>query len=117
MTVNYLGHFEGKESFGCCAGHKMIYVDAFGSVSPCVFTPMSYGNVRERPISAMVSEMRSHFPTEGRCFINHHYRLLQERHTGDGPLGLRQTRELMAKIRFGPYARFFALQYGRGNGR
>ena len=46
MTVNYLGHFEGKECFGCNAGHKMVYVDAFGEVSPCVFTPMSFGNVQ-----------------------------------------------------------------------
>jgi MoaA/NifB/PqqE/SkfB family radical SAM enzyme len=37
MTVNYLGHFEGGEHFGCNAGHKMVYVDAFGEVSPCVF--------------------------------------------------------------------------------
>jgi MoaA/NifB/PqqE/SkfB family radical SAM enzyme len=36
MTVNYLGHFEGKECFGCNAGNKMVYVDAFGDVSPCV---------------------------------------------------------------------------------
>ncbi len=38
-VVNYLGHFEGPENFGCNAGTKMIYIDAFGEVSPCVFTP------------------------------------------------------------------------------
>ena len=117
MTVNYLAHFEGKEHFGCCAGHKMVYVDAFGSVSPCVFTPMSYGNVRGRPIGEMVREMRSHFPTEGRCFINNNYALLQKHHRGNGPLGLRETREMMSGVRFAPYAKFFELHYGRGQAR
>ncbi len=114
MTVNYLGHFEGKEHFGCCAGHKMLYVDAFGSVSPCVFTPMSYGDVRERSIVEIVSEMRSHFPTEGRCFINTNYRLLQKHYGGDGPIGLEGTRALMKEVKFSPYAEFFRLQYGTG---
>ena len=53
MTVNYLGHFEGKECFGCNAGNKMVYVDAFGEVSPCVFTPMSFGNVQTDSIPAI----------------------------------------------------------------
>ena len=46
ITVNYLGHFEGKECFGCNAGNKMIYIDAFGEVSPCVFIPVTFGNVK-----------------------------------------------------------------------
>jgi MoaA/NifB/PqqE/SkfB family radical SAM enzyme len=112
MTVNYLGHFEGREHFGCCAGHKMLYVDAFGSVSPCVFTPMSYGDVRERAIEDIVREMRSHFPTEERCFINHNYRDIQKFSQGNDPLGLQATRKLMADYRFAPYAKFFELHYG-----
>ena len=57
MTVNYLGHFEGPGNFGCNAGRKMIYVDAFGEVSPCVFTPMSFGNVRERSLREIWADM------------------------------------------------------------
>src|SRR4030042_6764359 len=37
IAVNYLGHFEGRDDFGCNAGHKMVYVDAFGEVGPCDF--------------------------------------------------------------------------------
>ena len=48
MTVNYLGHFEGKECFGCNAGNKMVYVDAFGEVSPCVFTPLKLRKCSDR---------------------------------------------------------------------
>ena len=78
MTVNYLGHFEGAETFGCNAGCKMVYVDAFGEVSPCVFLPLSFGNVRERPLQEIVDEMRAAFPGQDRCFINQNYRLLAE---------------------------------------
>jgi MoaA/NifB/PqqE/SkfB family radical SAM enzyme len=112
MTINYLGHFEGREHFGCCAGHKMIYIDPFGSVSPCVFIPMSFGNVRERNIGEIVNEMRSRFPTECRCFINHNYRLLQEHYHGHSPIGLEETRQLMTEVRFAPYAKFFQLHHG-----
>ena len=33
----------------------MIYVDAFGEVSPCVFTPMTFGNVRRAPAGGNLS--------------------------------------------------------------
>ena len=114
MTVNYLGHFEGKEHFGCCAGHKMLYVDAFGLVSPCVFTPMTFGDIRKRQIEEIVGEMKSHFPTEGRCFINRNYALLRKYHTSSEPLGAEAARKLMEEVQFAPYARFFQLHYGHG---
>jgi MoaA/NifB/PqqE/SkfB family radical SAM enzyme len=105
MTVNYLGHFEGAETFGCNAGCKMVYVDAFGEVSPCVFLPMSFGNVRERPLAEIVTEMREVFPGQDRCFINQNYRLLAE--SGDRlPLGRTQSLELAARAARRPPAAF-----------
>jgi MoaA/NifB/PqqE/SkfB family radical SAM enzyme len=110
MTVNYLGHFEGKEHFGCNAGNKMVYVDAFGNVSPCVFTPISFGNVTERPVEAIVNEMRGYFPTDSRCFINTQYALLREHYSGSSPIPPEETRELMHDVRWGPLARFNQLR-------
>jgi len=69
ITVNYLGHFEARENFGCNAGRKMIYVDAFGDVSPCVFTPVSFGNVRDRSLREIAAEMRGCFRPSDSCFI------------------------------------------------
>ncbi len=69
ITVNYLGHFEGGEQFGCNAGHKMVYIDAFGEVSPCVFTPMTFGNVRDNSVQTIFSEMKRHFPSESGCLL------------------------------------------------
>jgi MoaA/NifB/PqqE/SkfB family radical SAM enzyme len=110
MTVNYLGHFEGREHFGCNAGNKMVYIDAFGNVSPCVFTPISFGSVCERPIGEICAEMRGCFPTENRCFINTNYALMRRYYRGISPIPVEDTRALMQNIRFGPPARFYQLQ-------
>ena len=110
MTVNYLGHFEGREHFGCNAGNKMIYVDAFGNVSPCVFAPISFGNVKERPVEDIYGEMRGCFPTENRCFINTNYALMRKYYRGSSPIPVEDTRALMQEVRFGPLARFNQLR-------
>jgi len=112
MTVNYLGHFEGRECFGCNAGNKMVYVDAFGDVSPCVFTPMNFGNVQGTALPDIVAEMRSHFPTEDTCFINKNYRLVQKHSTGDGTLGREQSLRMLEDVQFGGLSRFNALHHG-----
>ena len=117
LTLNYLGHFEGREHFGCNAGHKMIYVDAFGEVSPCVFTPMTLGNVRERPLAEIVRDMRTRFPSEGSCFINRNYREFQARSKGRIPLPREASLELLENVTFGPPADFFKLHRPLKDGR
>lgn len=111
MTVNYLSHFESAEHFGCNAGHKMVYVDAFGEVSPCVFTPMSFGNVNERPVGEIFSEMKRTFPSENSCFINKNYRLLRKFSQGEIPIKKQKTLEMIKEVEFGPLARFFEVHY------
>jgi MoaA/NifB/PqqE/SkfB family radical SAM enzyme len=109
ITVNYLGHFEGKECFGCNAGNKMVYIDAFGDVSPCVFTPMRFGNVQQEPIEAIFPEMKKHFPSEEGCFMNKNYLLLKKYSTGQPVLDKTTTLKMMQEVKFGPLARFSQL--------
>ena len=111
MTVNYLGHFEDARHFGCAAGNKMVYVDAFGEVSPCVFVPMTFGNVKETPVKDIYGKMRERFPTENTCFINKNYRILQNRLQPDSLIGKEESLRLTEKIQFGRPARFFELRY------
>lgn len=113
MTVNYLGHFEGRECFGCNAGHKMVYVDAFGEVSPCVFTPMSFGNVRDRDIHEIFADMRRRFPSDSSCFMNKNYRLLEKYSRGRKVLSEKESPALMEEVSFGERSAFFKLYYGR----
>lgn len=117
MTVNYLGHFEGSEHFGCNAGHKMVYIDAFGDVSPCVFTPMNFGNILETNLMDIVRDMRRCFPSENRCFINKNHLLFRTHSKGDNVLSSQQSFRMMAEVEFGPMARFFQLFYGKKRGK
>ena len=109
MAVNYLGHFEGREHFGCNAGRKMVYIDAFGEVSPCVFTPMTMGNVRERPLDEIVRDMTARFPSDGACFINKNYRMFQARSRGAIPLPRDASIDLLENAKAGAPADFFKL--------
>lgn len=111
ITVNYLGHFEGKEYFGCNAGHKMVYVDAFGEISPCVFIPLTYGNVREKSIKIIYRDMRKYFRSENTCFINKNYRLIQKYFRSTAPLGVQESIKVAEEACFGPLSRFFQLYY------
>jgi MoaA/NifB/PqqE/SkfB family radical SAM enzyme len=112
MTVNYLGHFEDKRHFGCAAGHKMVYIDAFGEVSPCVFVPMTFGNLRDIPIREIYGEMRRSFPTEDRCFINSNYATILEHASDTLPLPKNLSESIIRQTHFSSRARFFQLHYG-----
>ncbi len=111
MTINYLGHFEDAQHFGCAAGHKMVYIDAFGEVSPCVFIPMTFGNVKENSISDIYPAMRKRFPTENSCFINKNYPRFQHFSTEQIPIAKEDAVRLMQEVEFGPLAKFFRLYY------
>lgn len=111
MTVNYLGHFEDARYFGCTAGHKMLYVDAFGEVSPCVFIPMTFGNVKDESIKDIYKRLKERFPTENSCFINKNFEQLQDSLKRQSPIGKEEAMQITDNISFGPRAEFFELQY------
>jgi len=110
ITVNYLGHFESGSHFGCNAGSKMIYVDAFGEVSPCVFTPLTFGNVRERSLREIFTEMSARFPPSDTCFMNAEYGLFRKYYEGALPLSREHTHGLLEEARFGPPPKFHKLR-------
>jgi MoaA/NifB/PqqE/SkfB family radical SAM enzyme len=111
-TLNYLGHFEGAEWFGCNAGRKMVYVDPFGDVSPCVFTPFSLGNLRDRPLPTIVAEMARRFPTGGRCFMNTNWPLVARLSGGRLPMSRGEALALVEQADFGRLSAFNARYLG-----
>jgi MoaA/NifB/PqqE/SkfB family radical SAM enzyme len=109
LTVNYLAHFESGRHFGCNAGRKMIYIDPFGEVSPCVFAPLSFGNVGRRPLAGIYEDMKKRFASSGRCFVNAHAGLFGE-YGGRGiPLPPEESRALLESASFGRPSRFFRI--------
>ncbi len=117
MTVNYLGHFEGKENFGCNAGNKMVYIDAFGEVSPCVFAPMSFGSVYETNIRQILGEMRRRFHSDLKCFVNKNYRIFEKHSNGERVFGKESSLKIMDEVDFGELSAFFRLYYAGGRNR
>jgi MoaA/NifB/PqqE/SkfB family radical SAM enzyme len=112
MTVNYLGHFEGREHFGCNAGRKMIYVDAFGEVSPCVFTPLVFGNAQARPLAAIYQEMKDRFRSGNSCFMNANSSLFRKYGRPEAPVvSGPAVQQLMSEARFGSFSRFMELYH------
>jgi MoaA/NifB/PqqE/SkfB family radical SAM enzyme len=51
---SYLG------GIGCLAAYIQYYVSAYGDVSPCDFTPISFGNIRNAPLKKIWKKMIHH---------------------------------------------------------
>ncbi|HQA37342.1 MAG TPA: radical SAM protein [Kiritimatiellia bacterium] len=51
--LSVFAYTEDKSRFGCGAGTQHAYLDAAGNLYPCDFVPLSFGNVRERPIAEL----------------------------------------------------------------
>ena len=45
---------------GCLAAYIQYYISAYGEVSPCDFTPLSFGNIREEPLKKIWKKMIHH---------------------------------------------------------
>lgn len=65
--VNAFAHVEDCSMYGCGAGFQHLYVDAEGHVCPCDFTPISFGNVREEPLSAIWGRLNAAFRRPRPC--------------------------------------------------
>lgn len=110
MTVNYLGHFESGAHFGCNAGSKMIYIDAFGEVSPCVFIPLTFGNVREKDVRTIYGEMKSLFPPQDRCFMNVNHARVRKHYDGRLPIAATAAKDCVKEADFGPQPAFLRVR-------
>ena len=45
---------------GCLAANIQFYASAYGDIAPCDFTPLSFGNIREKSLKSIWKEMVSH---------------------------------------------------------
>jgi MoaA/NifB/PqqE/SkfB family radical SAM enzyme len=45
---------------GCLAGNIQYYMSAYGEVTPCDFTPLSFGNIRKEPLKLIWKRMVRH---------------------------------------------------------
>ncbi|MFX0106391.1 MAG: SPASM domain-containing protein, partial [Candidatus Hodarchaeota archaeon] len=45
---------------GCLAGNIQYYASAYGDISPCDFSPLSFGNIRKEPLKKIWMRMVKH---------------------------------------------------------
>ncbi len=53
-------HVNGPTGAGCYAGWFQFYGTAYGDITPCDFTPLSYGSVRDTSLSQIWHRMTTH---------------------------------------------------------
>jgi len=61
--VAYINYYEKPELFGCLMGGlSHFYINSMGNVQPCIFLPVTFGNIMEEKFSAIYKRMREAIP-------------------------------------------------------
>lgn len=61
--ISYDAYFEDKNRMGCMmGGHSHFHIDSLGNVEPCVFLPISFGNIMEEDFLDIFKRMREAIP-------------------------------------------------------
>lgn len=58
--VTALPYLMGPEMFGCFAGNRWMHIASTGDVLPCPYTPLTFGNIRDKPLAEIWSAMGKH---------------------------------------------------------
>jgi MoaA/NifB/PqqE/SkfB family radical SAM enzyme len=62
--ISYLAYLEAPEQLGCLmGGNSHFYIDSLGNVEPCVFLPVSFGNIMEEDFFDIYKKMRKAIPS------------------------------------------------------
>lgn len=68
--VSVFAHAESGKLYGCGAGTQHSYIDAAGNLCPCDFVPLAFGNIREKPVLELWTEMNQSIgQPRDRCMI------------------------------------------------
>jgi len=61
--VTYVDYFENADHLGCLMGGlSHFHIDSLGNVAPCVFLPISYGNILQEDLVDIYTRMRKAIP-------------------------------------------------------
>lgn len=106
---------ESPEIFGCGAGTQHLFIQPDGTVCPCDFTPLSFGNVVQTPLTdiwhrmnlAMGNNPRSH------CFIQKYHQQIN-RYAEEGfPLSTETSERICRDIESEFLPGYFAMVCGQ----
>jgi MoaA/NifB/PqqE/SkfB family radical SAM enzyme len=61
--ISYEAFYEAPENMGCMmAGNSQLYIDTLGNVEPCVFLPVSFGNIMDEDFSEIFKRLKGAVP-------------------------------------------------------
>jgi len=61
--VSYEAFSEAPDNMGCMmGGNSLIYIDSRGNVEPCVFFPVTFGNILKEDFADILARMRNAIP-------------------------------------------------------
>lgn len=89
---------EDAKLYGCGAGVQHIYIDAFGNLCPCDFTPLSFGNIRNESLKVVFTKLHQHFNTpRDKCFILENIDKLRPYFDKELPIGQEESGRICAE--------------------
>lgn len=90
---------ESGEYFGCCAGTMHLFIDSFGNVCPCDFTPLSFGNIKEIPLKEAWKRLNEAFKLPRyNCFIQENYNIIRKYYNGTLPISYENIEEIFKEV-------------------
>lgn len=107
-------HVESPEIFGCGAGTQHLFIEPNGTVCPCDFTPLGFGNVRETPLADLWHRMNQAMGDNprSRCFVQRHRELIRARAAAGYPLPPDLSEAVCREAGPEPLPGYFALVTG-----
>ncbi len=101
-------YIEDEDLYGCGAGVQHMYVDAFGNLCPCDFTPLSFGNLKEEGFETPFARLHKAFGRpRGQCFILSNADKIRAAFKGKLPLGYDESLALCARCSQGGIPEFY----------
>ncbi|MBN2384830.1 radical SAM protein [bacterium] len=82
-----LSFVESRHRLGCQAGYTRFYITSGGEMTPCDFTPLSFGNVCRERVRDIIARMHSSFKLPGKdCFYRQNYARIADEGREELPL-------------------------------
>lgn len=112
--LSVFAKIESKEQFGCGAGSQHSYIDAQGCLYPCDFVPISFGNIKEKPVKELWQEMNKviGMPHE-QCFILQNAKLISKINKEDLPLDEQEAKKICQSCKSKGIPEFYKILAGK----
>lgn len=106
--VAAFAYIEDGRQYGCGAGIQHLYIDAFGHMCPCDFTPLSFGHIPSEGFDVSYGRLRAAFARPSRhCFLLSQKESIRDYYKGQLPLSYPDALQICHACPSGPVPDFY----------